>query len=567
MERCLLALWLGFTSLTAAAQPPWRGGAVATASPLATHVALEMLEAGGNAVDATVAATLVLAVVGPQHASIGGGGFVLWHDARSGKTRVLDFREVAPRAASRDMYLREGKPVPELSRDGALAVAVPGSLAGLEAFHRAGGRLPWRRVLVPAVRAARAGFLVTPLYLAAANERLACLRKDPEAARIFLARNTQGTFDVPALGTQLRQPDLARTLESVAAKGSRGFYQGPVAASLVQAVRAGGGVLATEDLATYQPRWRTPLEGHYRGYRILTMPPPSAGGVTLLQTLGVLERRFPQGFRFHDADALHVYVEALRHAFAERARYLGDPAFVAVPLDELLSEHHLDAIAQGIDLARATPSSQLNGPLAKPAPADRHTTHLSVVDRDGNAVALTHTHNYFFGACLVAPGTGVLLNDEMDDFAAAPGAPNTYGLVAEEANTVAPGKVPLSSMTPTFVFQRDRPQAVLLVVGAPGGSTIPTTVVQIVSNVLDAGMNVVQAVTAGRLHHQFLPDELWIEPLGLEPATLRALEGRGHHIREHAPWGSANVVRVDPDTGLRSAASDPRAEGLALGED
>jgi gamma-glutamyltranspeptidase/glutathione hydrolase len=567
MRRLLAATLLCLAALNAPAQPTWRGGAVATASPIATRAAVEVLDAGGNAVDAAVTATLVLSVVGPQHATIGGGGFLLWHNAKSGKTEALDFREVAPQRATRDMFLRDGKPVPELSRDGALAVAVPGSLAGLEAFHKKGGRLPWARLLVPAIRAARVGFRVTPLFQHAVEGRLECLRKDRDAARIFLTAGPKGTFEVPSVGALIRQPELARTLETVAAKGAGAFYRGALAAALTRAVQAGGGVLAAEDFSAYRPRWRTPLEGRYRGHRVLTMPPPSAGGVTLLQVLGVLERRFPQGFPFHDPPALHVYVEALRRAYAERGRALGDPAFVSVPTQELVSPAHLDAMSQSIDLAHATPSAKLGTDGLTPAAADRHTTHLSVVDREGSAVALTHTSNYLFGACLVAPGTGVLLNDEMDDFAAAPGAPNTYGLIAGEVNTVAPGKIPLSSMTPTLVFQAQAPRNVYLVVGAPGGSTIPTTVLQVISHVVDLGMDVERALAVGRVHHQFLPDELWAETTGVEPATIRALEALGHVIRLHEPWGSANAVQVDPETGLRTAGADPRAEGLALGQD
>ena len=564
MRPLALALSLLAASPALAARP-YRGGVVATQHAHASEAALEVLEAGGNAVDAAVAAAFVLAVVAPYHSGIGGGGFAVGWDVHARAPYALDFREVAPAAAHRDMFVKDGSVVPGLSTDGGLSVAVPGAVAGYLELQEARGRLPRRTVLAPAIRRAREGFWVSPKYQQMATARLDCLRKDAEAARLFLRPGPDGRPDVPAVGTVLRQPELARTLEALSARGARTFYTGATARALAEAVKAGGGVLTEADLAAYRTVPRAPLQGSYRGRRVVTMPPPSAGGLAVVQVLGIMERGGPTAFQ--DAGALHRLAEALRRSYADRARHLGDPAFTDVPLAQLTSAEHLDALARGIDPARATPSSALDvQPTAEDKP--KNTSHLSVMDRDGNALALTTTVNYAFGSCLVAKGTGVLLNDEMDDFAARPLAPNVYGLVTGEANAVAPGKRPLSSMSPTLVFAPGAPERVQLVVGAPGGPTIPTTVLQVIRNVVDHGMDPVRAVGQGRLHHQYLPDALMVERYGLEPATAAALEARGHVLsRKMEAWGDAEVVMEDPVTGLRYAASDPRNEGAALGQD
>ncbi len=568
-------------SCVAHAARPYRGGAVATAYPPASAAALEMLEKGGNATDAAVAAAFVAAVVGPYHSGIGGGGFALVHDGKSGQTQVLDFREVAPKAATRDMYVKDGKVVPGLSTDGALAVAVPGAVAGYLELLKKHGKLSPSVVLAPAIAAARKGLWVTPRYHSMANGRVECLSKDPEASRIFLVKNAQGVPELPPLGHVVRQPDLARTLEAIAKGGAKAFYTGRVARAIADTVQAGGGVVTVEDLAAYKTRPRQPLEGSYRGHRILTMPPPSAGGVAVLQVLGALEKLRPQGFSFRDPDALHLYVEAVRRAYVDRAKFLGDPDFADVPTARLVSSGHIADLAGSIDAKKATASLSLLPQTAgaqgstltdKPAvltpePEKKNTTHISVIDKDGNAVALTATVNYGFGSCVVARGTGVLLNDEMDDFAAQPGVPNAYGLITGEPNAVQPGKVPQSSMSPTLVFSREDPKRVMLAVGSPGGSTIPTTVIQVISHVVDSGMDIHRAVNEGRVHHQYLPDEVWVDKWGLEPATLATLEAKGHKIRRVDQWGDAEAVFVDPRTGLRYSASDPRNEGVALGQD
>jgi gamma-glutamyltranspeptidase/glutathione hydrolase len=571
MIRRVACLLLLFT-LPAQAARPYRGGVVSSLYPQAAEAGLQMLERGGNAVDAAVAMAFAAGVAGPFHNGLGGGGFALV--ARPGQdTLALDFREVAPAAATRDMYLRDGKPVPGLSTDGALSVAVPNAVNGYLALLEKAGSLPRSVVLGPAIRLARDGLVVTPKYRQMATTRVECLRKDPEAARIFLRPGADGRPDVPALGTRLRQPDLARTLERIAASGSAAMRSGPIARAIVDSVRAGGGILTAEDLARVKVRWRTPLWGSYRGHRIAAFPPPSGGGVILLETLGMLEYLKRDGFERRATADLHLYVEALRRAYAARARFISDPDQVDVPTARLLSPDYIAELAASIDPKRATPSSSLPGASAAvpgpatPASEARHTTEVSVIDRAGNAVALTTTVNYGFGSCLVARGTGMILNDEMDDFATQPGVPNVYGLVYGEANAIAPGKIPVSSMAPTLVFQKDRPDRVLLAVGGSGGAYIPTGVIQVVLNVLDARMNLPVAVAAGRVHHQWLPDVIQVTPDGVEPATRAALEAMGHTFKvSESPLADVEAVMEDPATGLRSGASDPRGEGAALGQ-
>ncbi|WP_370459011.1 gamma-glutamyltransferase [Aggregicoccus sp. 17bor-14] len=568
-------------ALPAHAARPFRRGAVASAHPLASEAALQMLRRGGNATDAAVAAAFTLAVVGPYHSGLGGGGFALTHDAKTGETQALDFREVAPRGATRDMYVKEGRVVPGLSTDGALSVAVPGAVKGYLELLERHGSLPRRVVLAPAIKAAREGFYVTPKYQQMAEGRLECLAKDPEATRLFLVKGPDGAPAVPEVGYLLRQPELAATLEAIAARGEKAFYAGRIAGQLVAAVRAGGGLLTQEDLSGFKTRPHAPLEGHYRGHRLLTMPPPSAGGLAVVQVLGMLERLQPK-MSWRDPLAVHLYAEAVRRAYVDRAKFLGDPAFVDIPLERFRSDAYIAQLASTIDPQRATPSVSLL-PAREGAPQStlpsgkgqapvektekKNTTHISVIDAKGNAVVMTTTVNYGFGSCLVAKGTGVLLNDEMDDFAAMPGVPNAYGLVTGEPNAIAPGKVPLSSMSPTLVFSKEDPKRVMLAVGSPGGSTIPTTVIQVISNVVDAGMDVTRAVGAGRVHHQYLPDELWVDRWGLEPATVAALEARGHKVVRREAWGDAEAVLWDPKNGLFYAASDPRNEGAGLGAD
>jgi gamma-glutamyltranspeptidase/glutathione hydrolase len=568
MRTFCTSLLLTFGLLVQAAEP-YRGGVAATAYPSATKAAIEMLDKGGNAADAAVAAAFVAGVAGPYHNGIGGGGFALVYDAKSKATRVLDFREVAPKGASHDMYLKGGKAVPELSRDGATSVAIPGAVAGYLALLKEYGRLRPEVVLAPAIKLAKEGMWVTPKFQSVAQKRLDCLRKNKDAARIFLRPNMQGQPDVPALGTVLPNPELAQTLASIARDGAAAFYRGKIGQAVARTVHEGGGVLTQEDLERFAPRWREPLRGSYRGHAIATLPPPSAGGIAVLQVLGQLELLLPHGFVRGEVSATHDLIEAMRRSFAERASYLGDPEFVDIPLQRLLSKEHLKDLSSSVDPSRATRSAALL-PKGSEAPAplgEKHTTHLSVLDRDGNAVALTTTLNYYFGSCVVAHGTGVLLNDEMDDFAAQPMKPNTYELVTGEANSIAPGKVPSSSLSPTFVFQKDKPDELMLVVGSPGGPTIPTAVLQVISNVIDQGMDLPRAVAAGRLHEQWLPDVVRIERSALDPSTLEALKGMGHTFAPIEVLGDTEAVLQDPRSHLRYAASDPRGEGEGLGQE
>lgn len=546
---------------------PWGGGAVAAAHPVGSAAGKEMLDAGGNAIDAVVATAFTMAVVGPYHSGLGGGGFAVIHLAKDGSDLALDFREVAPGKASRDMYLVDGKFVPEKATDGALSVAVPGAVMGYLELHAKYGKLPRSKVLAPAIRAATQGFVVTPKYVDLATRRLSCLSKDEEAARIFLRDGA-----APKVGTVLKQPELGKTLTAISKSGAAAFYKGAVAKSVVGTVQKGGGVIELSDLEKYKTTWRTPLEGSYRGHRLVTMPPPSAGGIAMLETFGILEARGVKGPGSREVESVHTFIEALRRAYVDRAKDIGDPGFVEVPVSRLTSPDYLKSLALGIDGKKATKSSTLMPSFGttrdEGAPPKKNTTHISVIDKDGNAAALTTTINYYFGSCVVAKGTGVLLNDEMDDFAAQPGTPNVFGLLMGEANAIAPGKTPVSSMTPTLVFMKDRPKDVLLAVGSPGGSTIPTTVMQVISNVIDGELDVVRAVGQGRIHHQWMPDEVWVDGAGLDPATLRALEAMGHTFKRIGPgWGDAEAVMVDPATGLKTAASDPRNEGAPSGQD
>lgn len=571
IRRALLSLLIAGAAFAAR---PYRGGAVAAQHALASAAGKEMLDAGGNAIDAVVATAFTLAVVGPYHSGLGGGGFAVIHLVKDNQDLAFDFREVAPAKASRDMYVRDGVVATELATDGATAVAVPGAVKGYLELHAKYGKLPRAKVLAPAIRAAKEGFFVTPKYRDMAAGRVDCLRKDPEAARIFLRPGLDGVPSAPDVGVKLVQTDLAKTLETLAKSGDASFYSGAMAKQLVDSVQRGGGVLELSDLRAFKTRWRTPLTGSYRGQRVVTMPPPSAGGIALLQVLGMLEAHGPKGPSSREVDALHYTVEALRRAYVDRAKYLGDPAFNQIPLEKMTSVSSLNELLASIDPKHATKSVTLMPEALKKPAADagapaapKNTSHISVIDREGNAVAMTTTVNTSFGSCLVAKGTGVMLNNQMDDFASQPGVPNTYGLVQGEANSIAPGKIPLSSMTPTLVFQKEKPNEVMLAVGSPGGSTIPTTVLQVISNVIDGHLDIVRAVGAGRIHHQWLPDEVLIDKNGLEPATAAALEAMGHTLKRLEGWGDAEAVMVDPVTGLRTAGSDPRNEGAAMGQD
>jgi gamma-glutamyltranspeptidase/glutathione hydrolase len=515
-----------------------------------------MLEAKGNAVDAAVAAAFTLAVVTPYHSGLGGGGFALTWDAAKHDAAVLDFRERAPSGASRDMYLVDGQLQNRMPLDGPFAVGVPGAVLGYLELLEKKGRLPKKVVLAPAIKAAREGFVVTPKYAALCALRESLLALDQNAARIFLRPGEDGKRHCPALGTRIVQPELAATLERLVLEGAKGFYAGPVAKAIAEKAP----LVTEKDLAELKTRAREPLAGEYRGHRVLTLPLPSAGGLTVLQTLGVLERVTDAGIFQRSVSAVHAYVETLRRVYADRNQTLGDPAFVQVPVQKLTSPEYFEQLAKSIDPKRATPSLPVDGGTPKKS----HTSHVSVVDKDGNAVALTTTVNYYFGACVWV--AGFLLNDGMDDFAAQPGASNVFGLTMGEANAIAPGKTAVSSMAGTLVFQEGRNDEVMLVVGGAGGSFIPTSVVQVISNVIDGKQALSRAIARPRIHHQWLPDVITMEPAALDPATVAGLEALGHRLKVEEKFADTEAVMVDPATGLRTAASDPRNEGVGLGQ-
>jgi gamma-glutamyltranspeptidase/glutathione hydrolase len=520
---------------------------VVTAQRLATQVGADILHAGGNAVDAAVAVGYAEAVVNPCCGNIGGGGFLTLRLA-DGRATFLDFRETAPAAASAGMYLDpHGKPVPRRSLDGWRAVGVPGTVAGLDAALQRYGTMRRAQVMAPAIRLARDGFVLTAAdadILHADTRRFAA---DPAAARVFL--HPDGSpFQA---GERLVQTDLAATLQAISDAGPAAFYAGRVPAAVEAASRAGGGLLTAADFAAYRAQETPPLQCAYRGLTILSAPPPSSGGATLCEILGVLGGYDLNAMGFHSAAAVHVMAEAMRHAFFDRNTYLGDPAFVANPLDWLLSDAHFAAIRAAIG-PRATPTSTLRPGVAPHEQSE--TTSYVVVDAAGNAASVTYTLNNGFGAGVMAPGTGVLMNDEMDDFATAAGVGNLFGLVQGTRNAIAPGKRPLSSMAPTIVL-RDGHLAYLL--GSPGGSRIITIVAEVLMNLTDHGMAPQAAVDAPRLHMQGLPDTLFAEPFALSPDTESLLRGEGYRIVEQTPWGAAELIAV----GAPPAASGPGSSG------
>jgi gamma-glutamyltranspeptidase / glutathione hydrolase len=527
-------------------------GMVASQEKRATRIGVEILKAGGNAVDAAVAVGFALAVTHPQAGNLGGGGFMLVHLAARDETIAIDYRETAPAALARETFLdARGEADPKKSRDSALGIGVPGTVAGLAlALEKYGsGKFTLAQLIAPAIKLARDGFSVDDELadtLPRAQPRLAVW---PSTAKIFLKAGGASL----GRGDTLVQDDLASSLEAIARDGPRAFYQGPLAGKIVSAVRAAGGILTADDLENYRAIERPVVRGSYRGYAIASMPPPSSGGVHLVEILNILE-----GFPLRELGAgaaatLHLMIEAMKPAYADRAEYLGDPAFVQVPVAGLTAKSYAATLRQAIDPERARPSASIRA--GNPPREGDQTTHFSVVDADGNAVANTYTINFYYGLGLVAEGTGILLNNELDDFAAKPGAANAFGLVGGDANAPAPGKRPLSSMAPTIVFRDGR---VFLVTGTHGGSRIITTVTQVISNVIDHRMNIAEAVAAPRIHHQWLPDRVNAEH-GLSPDTVRLLEQRGHTIELGRTFGSANSILVTPE-GLTGAA-DPRQRG------
>lgn len=539
------------SSLAKYAEPVFaRHGMVVAQEKIAARIGADILRRGGNAVDAAVATGFAMAVTYPRAGNIGGGGFMVIHLARENKDIALDYRETAPKAATPTMFLGpDGKPHPARSRDGALGIGVPGTVAGLiEALQRHGsGKFSLSDLLAPSIKLARDGFVITDDIADTLPDARKRFAPWPSSAKLLARADGTPLRE----GDKLMQPDLANTLQVIADHGADGFYQGPVAEKLAQGIQAAGGIITRDDLKAYRPVWREPVRGTYRGYDIVSMPLPSSGGTVLIETLNILE-----GYDLHKMGAqtpasLHLLIEAMKRGYADRARYLGDPAFVNAPLTRLLSKDYAAKLRADISLDKSTP--------VKAAAAQPHegtnTTHFSVVDAQGNAVSNTYTLNFSYGVGLIAEGTGVLLNNELDDFTAAPGASNAYGLVGYEANLPGAGKRPLSSMTPTIVLKDGKP---VLVTGSPGGSRIISTTLQVIVNVLDYQMNIARAVSLPRLHHQWMPDQVRIER-GFPEATREALRAMGHTLVEPMGQTSANSIAAANDGWL--GAPDPRTRG------
>lgn len=548
----LLVLGIGAAGIAAARTAGPGRAAIASAHPLATEAGFEVLRGGGNAFDAAVAVASALAVVEPTGSGLGGGAFFLLHRARDGREVFIDARERAPAAATRDMFLdAAGNPDHQLARRSALSAGIPGEVAGLALLARKYGRLPVERSLQPAIRLAREGFALYPhlrQMLGFMHERLA---SQPEVARNFLAAD--GT--VPALGAIIRQPELAATLAEIATRGPESFYRGALAGRLVAGARAHGGNWTLQDLADYRVVERAPIVGHYRGARIVSAPPPSSGGIALTAALNILAN-----FDIGTPDTAlrdHLIVEASRRALRDRALYLGDPDYVRVPVERLTSPDYAAGLAASIRTDRATPSALLPG-IGPGAAQGPQTTHFSVIDAEGNRVAATLSVNFAFGSGLMIAGTGVFMNNEMDDFSMKPGVPNGFQLVGSDANAIEPGKRPLSSMTPTFVEHGKR----VMIVGTPGGSQITGMVLLATLAFLD-GRNAAGIAAEPRLHHQYLPDVVRFEPDALTPDERAGLEERGHRLEAASRrYGNLQVVIWDRGADRLEAAADPRVDGL-----
>lgn len=525
---------------------------VVTSQHIASEIGASVLAAGGNAIDAAVAVGYALAVVEPCCGNIGGGGFMTLHLA-DGHDTFINFRETAPAAATAGMYLGPaGEPIPDLSRYGWRAIGVPGTVMGLDRALHEYGKLARATVMAPAIALARDGFVLSRDDAALLGAKADRVAEDPAAAKIFL--RPDGSHFQP--GDHLVQKDLAATLAEISKKGPDVFYKGPVAAAVAKASEANGGLLTAADFADYTVTEGPPLSCSYRGYVIVSAPPPSSGGATICEILDILEGYDMKTLGFRSARSVELMIASMRRGYSDRNAYLGDPAFVANPLDRLLSKGY----AAGIRAAIGAGDTPLPASLAAPR-EKAETTHYSIVDGTGNAVAVTYTINGYFGAGVIAPGTGFFLNDEMDDFTAKPGTPNLYGLVQGEANAIAPGKRPLSSMAPTLVEKDGR---VFLVLGSPGGSRIITTVLETIVNIVDYGLAPQAAVDMPRFHYQGLPDKVFYEPSGLSPVAIATLAGKGYNLVAQKPWGAVELIEIA--NGRLWGANDPRrADGAAIG--
>lgn len=537
---------------------------VASTSRLASEIGTEVMKRGGNAVDAAVAVAFALAVVYPEAGNLGGGGFMLIR-FRNGQTTAIDYREVAPLAATRQMYLDargelikgEGS-----STVGYRAPGVPGTAAGLEmALKKYGsGRFTWRQLIEPARKLAAQGFKLSYRIAGTLTDNERKLSQYEDSQKIFLNNGNHYTE-----GAALRQPELARTLLRLQRNGAREFYRGLTARLIADDMRRHKGLITLEDLRRYTPRERTPLRSTYRGHEIISMPPPSSGGVVLMEMLNILEGYDLGAMNPLSSERYHLLIEAMRRAYADRAEYMGDPDYASVPVAQMISKGYAARQRSTIKLDRASTSIEIRG--GRPEENETgQTTHFSVVDPQGNVVANTYTLNDLYGSGVTAKGTGILLNDEMDDFTSKPGTPNLWGVIQGERNSIAPGKRPLSSMTPTIVLRKDG--SLWFAVGARGGARIINAVLQIILNIIDHGMNIQQAIDAPRIHHQWFPDLVRHEPFGLSADTMRALESRGHKLEEATTprnIASAEGVMIEAGTGMRLGASDPRNDGVPVG--
>ena len=552
----LTAVALSALRLEAAAFPPvhgWENGLVISSHALADKVGKDVLDSGGNAVDAAVAVGYALAVVLPAAGNVGGGGFAI---IKIGDQEVtaIDFREKAPLAATRDMYLdKDGNVIPDASTVGYKAAGVPGTVAGLNAMRDKFGTKPLAELIAPAIALAAEGYEV--------NEFAAITMAD-YSDRFKLFESTKQYFLKPdgstyQQGEILVQKDLAEVLKRISESGNDGFYKGATAKLIGDDMRKNGGLITEEDLEKYQVAWRKPVQGSYRGYEIISMSPPSSGGTHLLQILNVMSNADIGAMGFASTETIHLMAEAMRYAYADRSEYMGDPDFVEVPVDKLISAEYAKSIYDKIVAGKkAVPSSEVK-PGLEAIKEGQSTTHYSIVDKDGNAVSVTYTINDWYGSGACVAGAGFLLNNEMDDFAAKSGVPNIYGLVGSDANSIAPEKRPLSSMSPSLVLKDGK---VFMVVGSPGGSRIITTTLQTISNVIDHGMNISEAVAAPRIHMQWLPDELRVEKYGVVKDVSEKLTDLGYNVSEQGPMGDVNAILIDPETGAVYGSHDPRRE-------
>jgi gamma-glutamyltranspeptidase/glutathione hydrolase len=552
------------TALAASREPVRaRHGVVASTNEIASRVGVDILKRGGNAVDAAIAVAFALAVTHPAAGNLGGGGFMMIR-LKNGRATAIDYREMAPAAATRNIYLDKNGKVIEGEGgplEGYRAAGVPGTVRGMElALKRYGSKkLTWAQLVEPARRLAANGFAVTYSLARGLRGTREYLSKYPETKRIYL---NDGKFYNE--GDLFAQPDLAATFARLQQRGPNEFYEGQTARLIAEDMKRHDGLITMDDLRGYIAKEREPLRGNYRGYEVISMPPPSSGGAVLIEMLNILEGYDLKKMDWASSDRYHLMTEAMRRAFADRAEYMGDTDFVKVPIAGLIDKKYAARLRETIHTERASTSEQVRA--GKPAGYESdETTHFTVIDAEGNAVANTYTLNNSYGSAVVAKGTGVLMNDEMDDFAAKPGTPNLYGLIQGERNAVAPRKRPLSAMTPTFVLRKD--SSLWFTVGSPGGPTIINTVLDVITNVIDYGMNIQQAIDAPRIHHQWLPDELVYEPYGLSGDTQRALARRGHKLVDKPRYlGDCEGIMIEEKTGIRLGATDPRrSDGLAVG--